>query len=101
MVYITQLIYLKTGAEAIFDAFEAVAIPIIAKYQGVLLFRLRPSQASDFLEAQMDLPYEIHLVSFPTEAEFEAFLADEERRQFLHLKEQSIRASFLYKGTQL
>jgi hypothetical protein len=42
MIYITQLIYIKEGQEKIFDEFEDVAIPIIAKYKGKLLFRVRP-----------------------------------------------------------
>jgi hypothetical protein len=31
MIYITQLIYVKPGQEAVFDEFEKVAIPIVAK----------------------------------------------------------------------
>lgn len=37
MIYITQLIYIVEGREDIFDQFESVAIPIIAKYNGELL----------------------------------------------------------------
>lgn len=100
MLYLTQLIYLKEGQEAVFDEFEAVAIPLIAKYNGSMLFRLRPS-AADFIETQIERPYEIHFVSFPEEADFTAFMRDEERKKFLHLKEQSIRESWLMKGEKL
>lgn|GEM_PF-654677 len=100
MLYLTQLIYLKKGQEAVFDEFEAVAIPLIAKYSGSLLFRLRPN-AEDFIETQIECPYEIHFVSFPAEADFMAFMRDEERKKFLHLKEQSIRESWLVKGERL
>lgn len=31
MLYITQLIYIKEGQEAIFHRFEDIAIPIISK----------------------------------------------------------------------
>lgn len=34
MLFITQLIYIKSGQEDIFSLFEAGAIPIIAKYKG-------------------------------------------------------------------
>lgn len=34
MVYITQLIYIKQGAENVFHQFEDIAIPIILKYSG-------------------------------------------------------------------
>lgn len=100
MLYLTQLIYIKEGQEAVFDEFEAVAIPLIAKYRGSMLFRLRP-QAEDFIETEIERPYEIHFVSFSDESDFRAFMADEERKQFLHLKEASIRSSFLVKGEKL
>jgi hypothetical protein len=100
MLYLTQLIYIKEGQEAVFDEFEAVAIPLIAKYRGSMLFRLRPA-AKDFISNEIERPYEIHFVSFPETADFQAFMADEERKQFLHLKEASIRSSFLVKGEKL
>ncbi|MCE7923634.1 MAG: DUF1330 domain-containing protein [Haliscomenobacteraceae bacterium CHB4] len=84
----------------VFDGFESVAIPLIAKYNGQLMLRLRPA-AEDFIAASVDKPYEIHLVSFPSEADFLAFLRDDERQRFLHLKEQAIRSSFLVKGGKL
>ncbi len=94
MIYIMQLIYIKEGQEKIFHQFENIAIPIIVKYNGKLLLRVRPSQES-FIEYHIDKPYEIHLVEFETEKDFENFKLDEERKQFLHLKEQSIKTSIL------
>jgi len=100
MIYITQLIYIIDGQENVFDQFEAVAIPIISKYNGRLLFRVRPSDDS-FIEHLIDKPYEIHLVEFNAEQDFENFMRDEERKKFLHLKEQSMKTSVLIKGTKL
>jgi uncharacterized protein (DUF1330 family) len=100
MVYITQLIYINPGSESVFDAFEAVAIPTIAKYNGQLLLRVRPTE-NQFIEHHIDPPYEIHLVSFNSEADFENFKHDEERKKVLHLKEQSIRAVLLIQGHKL
>ena len=100
MIYITQLIYIHPGQEKTFDEFESVAIPIIAKYNGRLLFRVRPNESS-FIGRQMEKPYEIHLVEFDSDNDFENFKKDEERKKFLHLKEQSIKAAILYKGTRL
>lgn len=100
MVYITQLIYIVPGQEKIFDQFEAVAIPLIAKYNGKLLFRVRPTESS-FIENQIDKPYEIHLVEFASDQDFENFKRDEERKKFLHLKEQSIRSSTMILGSKL
>ncbi|HEU5291967.1 MAG TPA: DUF1330 domain-containing protein [Cyclobacteriaceae bacterium] len=100
MIYITQLIYIKEGQETVFDQFEAIAIPIIKKYKGRLLLRVRPDKDS-FIENHVDKPYEIHLVEFDSELDFENFKQDEERKKFLHLKEQSIKASILIQGTKL
>jgi hypothetical protein len=100
MIYITQLIYIIVGQEKTFDQFEDIAIPIILKYNGRLLLRVRPSHGS-FIEHHMDKPYEIHFVEFDTEQDFENFKQDEERKNFLHLKEQSIKTSILIQGTKL
>jgi uncharacterized protein (DUF1330 family) len=100
MIYITQLIYIIDGQENVFDQFEDVAIPLISKYNGRLLFRVRPNENS-FVEHQIDKPYEIHLVEFDSEQDFNNFMHDEERKKFLHLKDKSIKASILYKGSKL
>jgi len=100
MVFITQLIYILDGQEKSFNQFEAVAIPLIAKYNGRLLLRVRPDQNS-FIENNIEKPYEIHLVEFDTEKDFSNFMQDEERKTFLHLKEQSIKSVWLIKGLKL
>jgi uncharacterized protein (DUF1330 family) len=100
MIYITQLIYIIPGQEEVFNQFEQVAIPLIAKYNGKLLFRLRP-EANMYIGESAEKPYEIHLVEFLNEQDFENFKLDEERKKFLHLKEQSIRASVMIMGRKL
>ena len=100
MIYITQLIYIKQGQEAAFDEFESVAIPIISKYNGRLLFRVRPTEET-VIEGHIDNPYEIHLTEFNSEADFQNFMKDEERKNFLHLKEQSIKTAVLIKGEKI
>ncbi len=99
-VYITQLIYIKDGEAETFDQFEAIAIPTIQKYNGLLLLRMRPSE-KEIIEQNIERPYEVHLVSFDTDADFERFMRDEERKKFLHLKEQSIRSVVLIKGVKI
>jgi uncharacterized protein (DUF1330 family) len=100
MIHITQLIYVIEGQEAIFDEFESVAIPTISKYNGRLLFRVRPPKSS-YIESQIEEPYEIHLVEFDAYEDFQNFMKDEERKKFLHLKNQSIKASLLYLGQKI
>lgn len=100
MVYFTQLIYIKEGQESVFFEFEDVAIPLIAKYNGRLLLRVRPSEES-FIEHQIEKPFEIHFGEFDSDQDFQDFLKDEERKKFLHLKEQSIKSALVIKGTKL
>ena len=100
MIYILQLIYIKDGQENVFHQFEEVAIPIISRYNGRLLLRVRPDENS-FIEYRIERPYEIHLVEFDNAKDFEDFKQDEERKKFLHLKEQSIKASILIRGIKL
>jgi uncharacterized protein (DUF1330 family) len=100
MIHVIQFIYIIPGKEDIFDQFEAIAIPIIAKYNGRLLLRVRLGENS-FIEHHMDKPYEIHFVEFDTLHNFENFLQDEERKKILHLKEQSIKASVMVQGKKI
>ena len=54
MIYILQLIYIKEGQEKVFHQFEDVAIPIISKYNGRLLLRIRPGDDS-FIEYSIEV----------------------------------------------
>jgi hypothetical protein len=100
MIFITQLIYIFEGQEQVFDEFESIAIPILLKYNGKLLLRVRPTE-SNFIENHIDKPYEIHLIEFDTQLSFENFMKDEERKNFLHLKVQSIKSSISIQGVEL
>ncbi|RPD51843.1 DUF1330 domain-containing protein [Paracnuella aquatica] len=100
MLYITQLVYIIPGQEKVFDEFEQIAIPQIAQYNGQLLFRLRPERSA-FIEASIEEPYEIHIATFPSQDDFEKYKNDKERRKFLHLKEQSVKATILIQGVRL
>src|ERR1043165_6969525 len=97
MLYLTQLIYIHPGKEDAFHQFEDFALALLDKYQGKLLLRLRPTP-EQFIAGELEIPYEVHLVSFPTQAEFDAFKQDKEREQFLHLKDVSVRKMVLMQG---
>ena len=99
-IYITLLIYLKERQETVFDQFEALAIPLIQKHNGKLLHRVRPDEKS-FIEHHMEKPYEIHFVEFDSREDFEHFRNDDDRKQFLHLSEQSFRTALMYQGQLL
>jgi|SRR6478735_5200793 len=100
MIFITQLVYILDGQEDIFDEFEDIAIPAISRYHGKLLLRVRPA-VDAYIESNMENPYEIHLIEFEADEDFVNFIEDEERQQFLHLKNKSIRSAILIKGEKL
>ena len=100
MIYVTQLIYILDGQEAAFNEFESVAILIIARYNGRLLLRYRTNQ-ENIIEQSIDAPYEIHLVEFDSDEDLQNFFKDEERKKYVHLKEQSIKSVWLIKGSKL
>ncbi len=97
MVFVTNLIYLHEGQEEVFDEFEKIAIPIMSKYKGRMLARIRPSKDA-FIELSIERPYEVHLGEFESEEDFKAFLEDEGRRQFFHLKDRAIKSTILVTG---
>lgn len=100
MIHITQLIYINKGQEDTFNEFEEMAIPTILKYNGRLTLRIRPNKDS-IIEANIETPYEIHLVEFNTQRDFDNFKEDKERKKFLHLKVQSIKSSILIQGEEI
>lgn len=100
MIYITQLIYIKEGKEETFHEFEEIAIPTILKYNGRLTLRIRPKENS-VIENNIEVPYEIHLVEFDTQEDFDKFKKDEGRKNILHLKEDSIKSAILIQGEKI
>ena len=100
MIYITQLIFVKEGKEDVFHEFESFAIPLMEKYNGRIIYRIRPN-ADSFVSASQELPYEIHFLSFDSENDLSDFLKDEDRKKLIHLKEASIHSTFLVKGMEM
>ena len=100
MIYLTQLIYLKAGKEAVFHEFEDFAIPLMTKYNGRIIQRIRPNAAA-FISGDEERPYEIHFISFDTERDFDDFKKDKSRLDFMHLKEASVKSTLLIKGEKL
>ena len=100
MIYLTQLIYINEGQEETFYEFENVVLPLLWKYNGQLLLRLRPTN-STFVDNSIEPPFEIHLVAFENEEGLEGYTQDETRKSYLHLKEQSVRSVVLIKGSQV
>ncbi|GAB3932124.1 DUF1330 domain-containing protein [Larkinella terrae] len=100
MLYFTQILFVNEGQEAVFHSFEDRVLPLLQRHRGELLYRVRPLKPAVVATA-MGYPYEVHLVTFPTMADFEAYRDDPERLQHMPLKNQSIAKVLLIKGEQL
>jgi antibiotic biosynthesis monooxygenase (ABM) superfamily enzyme len=99
MIYITQLIYIQTGKENIFHEFEEQVIPMIAQHNGVLMLRCRP-RGEDIVASSIEKPYEVHLVRFESEEDLHSYMRSEERKKFVHLKNDSVKSVMLIKGQE-
>jgi len=97
MLYFTQIVFVKENQEETFNLFESHVLPLLKKYNGTLIYRVRPTDDC-IIETTIGHPYELHLVTFPTEADFEGYRDDKERLQHMHLKEASIEKALMIKG---
>ncbi len=100
MIYITQLIFVKEGKEAVFLEFESFAIPLMEKYNGKIIYRLRPTEES-YIDANGETPYEIHIISFASQEDLGAFMKDDSRLDYVHLKTESVKSTLLIKGEKI
>jgi len=100
MLYYTQLIFVKAGCEQVFHSFEEKVLPLLAAHNGELIYRVRPDR-NNFVTAVGDLPYEIHLVTFKSKADFESYGRDPARLAFMDLKNNSVERILLIEGTAI
>jgi hypothetical protein len=97
VIYVTQLVYVHEGCEADFQQFEDAVLPLLDKYRGELVLRLRPDRASR-IGGSAETPYEVHVVRFDSEADLTAYASDTSRQRVLHLKDKSVRAALTIRG---
>ena len=100
MVYYTQLIFVKQDSEDAFNAFEEKVLPLLKDHNGELLYRVRPNEDS-IIESSRELPYEIHLVTFNSKADFEDYKNDPKRLSFMAIKNDSVEKVVLIEGVQI
>jgi hypothetical protein len=100
MIYYTQLIFIKPGKEAIFHAFEEKVLPLLDDHNGELVYRIRPAKES-FVTSTQELPYEVHLVTFKSPADFDGYKNDPRRTDFLDMKNSSVEKMVLIEGKAL
>jgi hypothetical protein len=100
MIYYTQLIFVKQGREQEFHAFEEKVLPLLAGHNGELVYRVRPDKSA-FVESSRELPYEIHLVTFNSKADFAGYGADPKRLGFIEMKNNWVEKIILIGGMAL
>jgi len=100
MIYYTQLIFVKKGLEADFNAFEDKVLPLLKDHNGKLIYRIRPDTNS-IVEINGELPYEIHFVSFISKVDFENYKNDPKRLAAMSLKNNSIEKVMLIEGIEI
>jgi hypothetical protein len=97
MIYYTQLIFVRPGKEDVFHRFEDHVLPLLARYNGKLLLRVRP-QADAIIATDVGRPYEVHIISFASKADFAAYAADPARQEHFPLKDESVTSAMLIEG---
>ena len=99
MIYYTVLIYIHESEERTYLEYEDLTLPILEDYNGELVYRLKTNSAQS--DSSEDFPYEVHLLRFENQSDFDAYLKDERRVKATHLKEQSIKKTVLVKGNKV
>lgn len=100
MLYFTQFLYVRPGTEAVFHQFEESVLPLLARHGGRLLYRVRPA-ADAVIASEIGVPYEVHLVAFPSREAFTAYVGDPERFRYADLKNESVGRSLLIEGAAI
>lgn len=100
MLYYTQLVYIKKDQEQTFNLFEDKVLPLLNKYNGSLIYRVRLDK-KNIIQTSIGSPDELHIVTFPTKEDFNHYKNDNERVQHLSLKEASIENVILIEGIVL
>lgn len=76
-LYILVRIWIHSGLETEFEAYESKVSRIMARYGGVIECAIRTSKAPD---VGSDQPFEVHVLRFPSRELYNAYLDDAERR---------------------
>ncbi len=87
--------------EADFLEFEETVLPLLPKYNGKLLYRIRPAMESFIYPTGDEQPYEVHVVSFGTKEDFFNYKNDPVRMEHLELGISSIKKIIMIEGRDL
>lgn len=88
---LTLFYYLNPGSEADFLKYEEAVLPLLEKYNGRLLYRIRPSAESFIYPPGDEQPYEVHVVAFGSKRDFLEYKNDPERQKHIKLGSRAIK----------
>ncbi|KAA5544233.1 DUF1330 domain-containing protein [Adhaeribacter rhizoryzae] len=94
-IYYTLLVYLREGQDPIYQAYENKVLPLLPKYNGRLELRLKSNKTAP------NQPDEIHVASFPSVADFEAYRDDPERLNSAGMFQDSVAEAVLVQGVRI
>jgi antibiotic biosynthesis monooxygenase (ABM) superfamily enzyme len=75
-LYVLVRLWIHEGRETEFEAYETKVSGVMARHGGVIERAIRPSKASE----GSDEPFEVHVLRFPSQELYDAYLNDAERR---------------------
>jgi uncharacterized protein (DUF1330 family) len=85
MILLVSL-FIHPGQEVAFRQFEGEAARIMARYNGRIQHVIHPTATT----SESPLPYEIHLVTFPSMSQFQAYRNDPDLAQLAPLRQSAI-----------
>ena len=97
MLHFTLLIFTKEGKEAAFAAYEEKVLPLLARYNGQLLYRMQPG-ADDAVNGEM--PYEIHILGFNSRADYQNYMQSPQRRALEYMRQEAIEKIITVEGDE-
>ena len=93
------LLYLDPEHRADYERFESAASLLMERHGGRIERRIAVGHAGDIGEPDgPDGPDEIHIVTFPSEKAFDAYVQDPERASLEELRARAIRRTVVWRG---
>ena len=95
-VFIVASLWIHAGRVAEFEAYERNAASIMRRHGGVVERAIRVAPPS---VETTDQPFEVHVVSFPSQAMFDAYRADAELKALAGARETAIAKTSIVVGS--
>lgn len=97
MYLVAVTLWVRRGAEEAFRSFEREVLDLLEGHGGVLVRAARLAETA----RDLDAPYEFHLLEFPSQEAFEAYLADPTRARSIEQRATLIAKTEMVAGSAL